>query len=106
MATLYVYFKPTEAAQYQIRWKRSTSFDYPSGQSIVVNKLPGLWNEKQITIPDTNTDWNFEVTAICGPNKSMPYYGTVSGACQAVTFSVEYNHCTCPMITNITTIIG
>jgi hypothetical protein len=91
MPTLYVYYKPSAATKYNIRWKRATDVAYPSGQSMQVDRVSGVWNNIAVNIPDTDTDWHYEVIAICGDTKGNPIYGRVSATCKGVTLSAVYS---------------
>jgi hypothetical protein len=106
MPTLYVYFKPTNAPKYNIRWRRSTDTLFPAEQNKQVLKVAGTWNSTEIIVADSLTDWVYEVTAICEGSMSSPVYGTVKATCAAVTLTAKYNHCTCPELTGIVLTTG
>lgn len=95
MATLYIYFKPTNAPKYRIEWKRSTDNAYPPGQETTVTKTTDFYNRYAAAIPDLNSDWNFRITALCVTGLSGPFYGNAISTCKKVSFTAFYNHCTC-----------
>lgn len=108
MATLYIYFKPSAASKYRIRWRKSTELSFPAANIDIVNKdTINAWNKYEATITNTDVDWVFEVTSICNTDQyGPPRYGIVRATCKGVNFEISYDHCSCGNITGITTTTG